>query len=278
MKIKRTSYNSKESLSVDFQKKIELEILGFVINFCKDNDINCFLTYGTLLGAVRHKGFIPWDDDVDVAMLREDYSKFMQLFDNSDTGHYSVISYETDKDYPYCFAKVQDNRTVLFEKNMKYSFSGVYIDVFPLDYVPLDNRKKSKYINRINLLHDLMGVKIRKRMTRHSKLKTIVSDILYVVLCFIPLQFLRNSINRYIHKISEEKSRFVGNFTVQTYIKKEKFPISFYREYEYLDFESIKAKVPKEYDKILTQIYGDYMKLPPPEKRVCSHGAVCYFK
>ena len=121
-------------LSMDEIKSVELEILKYVHEFCEKNDIKYFINYGTLIGAVRHKGFIPWDDDIDICMFRKDYEKFIELF-SKDEGKYKILSLESSDKYYNNFIKVIDSKTKIEdERNYKTYDSGIFIDIFPMDF------------------------------------------------------------------------------------------------------------------------------------------------
>ena len=121
-------------LSMDEIKSVELEILKYVHDFCEKNDIKYFINYGTLIGAVRHKGFIPWDDDIDICMFRKDYEKFIELF-SKDDGKYKILSLESSDKYYNNFIKVIDSKTKIEdERNYKTYDSGIFIDIFPMDF------------------------------------------------------------------------------------------------------------------------------------------------
>ena len=120
-------------------QRIELEMLIEVDRICQKHNIQYSLDGGTLLGAVRHKGFIPWDDDIDIGMKREDYTIFTQQFNHGDNKRYSFHCLENDKNYLYPMGKVLDNATVLYEPNKEYGYQiAVYIDVFVYDHIPSD--------------------------------------------------------------------------------------------------------------------------------------------
>lgn len=274
MKTKHTG----NRINIDEQKRIELEILKFIVEFCNKNDIKCSIAYGSLIGAIRHDGFIPWDDDIDILMLREDYEKFRSLFLNSRMEKYYLIDGDLNKRYPFPFMKICDNRTILYEKNMNYSFNGIYVDIFPLDYLPVNEKKWTNGVKKLLLLHNLMGVKIRKRLTRSTFVKTVLSDILYVFLKIIPLSVLKKAIKLQIHSLSKEQSEYVGNITTGAYIRKERFDVQLFDKIICHQFENITVPIPEEYDTILHKIYGDYMQLPPEEKRVFRHGTECFWQ
>ena len=109
-------------------KRIQLEILDNVMKFCDENDINCWLNGGTLLGAIRHKGYIPWDDDIDLGMLRKDYEKFRQLFNVNNT-RYKLVCFDDDTEFLYPFGKVIDTSTILYEPDENGIKLAVNIDI-----------------------------------------------------------------------------------------------------------------------------------------------------
>ena len=122
-----------KKLTLDEVKKIQLEILAYIDSFCKKNNISYFINYGTLLGAVRHKGFIPWDDDIDISMDREYYNMFIEKF-NQDSSKYKILSLDTDKAYFNNFIKVVDTTTKIVDNRNYKTFScGVFVDIFPMD-------------------------------------------------------------------------------------------------------------------------------------------------
>lgn len=263
---------------LDEQLDIEIDILKYVDDFCKKHQIKYFLYYGSLIGAIRHKGFIPWDDDVDICMLRKDYEKFIKEFQKQSNGKYGIICNKTNSKYPFNFAKVFDSKTVLYEKNFLTSYNGIYIDVFPIDNLP-DSMTAQKYqLKKLNLLHNLVGVKIRTRMIRHSIFKTFVSDLLYWSLKIVPISMLNKMIENTITKYSSHKTQYVSCLAIGTYLKKERFERSVFKDSIDVPFEKITVAIPIRYEEVLRTIYGDYMKLPPVEQRINRHGASCYWK
>ena len=118
-------------INVEELKHIQLDMLSDIAEFCEQNNIKYFLAYGTLIGAIRHKGYIPWDDDIDICMPRPDYDKFLSLYNKKDSA-YKAVAFELDENYKLPFAKVNDTRTVMWETMYDQDVFGVYIDVFPL--------------------------------------------------------------------------------------------------------------------------------------------------
>ena len=136
---------SEKVLSLEEIKRIELGILEYLHQVCEKHDIKYFIDFGTLLGAVRHKGFIPWDDDMDICMLREDYEKLQDYLIANPDERYEVMSYKNNLNYVYPFMKVQDNQTYLLEEDVRIdSNMGIYVDIFPVDGYEDDSVFKDK--------------------------------------------------------------------------------------------------------------------------------------
>ena len=153
-----------KELSISELKTYQIKLLSIVNDFCNKNKIKYWLTCGTLLGAVRHKGYIPWDDDLDIGMLREDYEKFLALFNDS-YSRYRVKSIENDNAFPYPYAKILDLKTVLYEPDYNGNKLSVNIDLFVYDIAPNDQKstiKLYKKRDRLRRLHNIRNNKIRR--------------------------------------------------------------------------------------------------------------------
>lgn len=277
MKIRLSTYAKQSSISVDEQKRIELDILSFFHDFCQKNNLRYYAIGGTLLGAVRHKGFIPWDDDVDVTMPRADYTRFLRLFAQADTGHYTLASGDSNPDYPYNFVKIQDDRTILFEKSMAYSFSGISIDVFPLDFLQENPGPRQRINKQLDRLYALVGAKVLRWVPRHSLLKTLGAALSRVFLAFVPVGVLRDKIERLISLSSKSPSSLVGILAIRKTIPTYCFDSAWMSEVVSLPFEHLSIRAPREYAKVLETAYGNYMQLPPVEERTYTHSTVSYF-
>lgn len=243
----------------------ELEIFKEFIAVCEKMNIKYYLLGGTMLGAVRHKGFIPWDDDIDVGMLREDYEKFISEAHNHFPEHLFVQSYKSENNFFYGYSKVRDLNTAYMETALmgKGFNMGLFVDVFPLDYYEYDNHKRfmlKKSILDERMISDLIPFKNRPIK---AKVLRIISKIMYGTSreAFAERENLFKSY---------KKGYYLANHS-GAWGEKEIVPAEWYAEGIFLEFEGIKVRAPKEYDKWLTQVYGDYMKLPPPEKRVTHH-------
>ena len=250
-------------------KMIQIDILKHVSKFCEDNDIKYFLSGGTLLGAVRHKGYIPWDDDIDIMLLRKDYDKFIKLF-NVNSNKYKVFSNDTDKLYPFPFAKVSDLNTLLKENtNIKYPL-GINIDVFPLDILPDNEYESIKFYRKVKVLKKIYILKSLKFKKDRTFIKKAIQCFAYIVLKPISVESIVKKICKISIKYNMKDSRYIG-CVVWGYGMKERMNKGVFNETIKVEFEGDMYNAPIGYDEYLRSLYGDYMKLPSVEKRQTHH-------
>lgn len=270
----------KELLLEDL-KSIELEILIEIDQICQRENIRYSLTAGTLLGAARHKGFIPWDDDIDLFMPRSDYNKFIDYCIKHKT-KFKLISSSTDSRYGYLFAKAIDTSTVVEElvADTKGIEMGVCVDIFPVDGLGNTYGDALKLFDSTKFQRELLIAanwkKFFRSKTRSWKYEPI-RFIFFLMSRFVSRERLIASIEKKLSKASYEESKYAG-CVCSAYRAKEIMEAHIFEEYIEMDFEGMKFKAFKEYDKYLTAIYGDYMKLPPEEKRVTHHMFKAYYK
>ena len=255
-------------------KKIQLEILDEVALFCKKNNINYWIDCGTLLGAIRHKGYIPWDDDIDVGMLREDYDKFMELF-NKNNDKYKFYSIENNKKFNYPYGKVLDTSTVLYEPDEKHGKKlWVNIDIFVYDNAPENIKQQKKMFKKRDIYNIFNSVKVSPYATsRKGGFTNIVRYPCHYILKLLPVGFFSKKIINNSKEYMNNETKYVGNFTSYKKLVADR---EIFKSFVEVDFEGKKYKAPIGYDKWLTLFYGDYMKLPPKEKQVSTHKFVAY--
>lgn len=259
-------------------KSIELELLIKLDEICTKHGLKYYLAYGTLLGAVRHKGFIPWDDDIDIWMPREDYDRFVKLYADKVIDKRYVLKGIDSDDYIYAFSKFIDLRTKIEEKWMLTNILGVYIDVFPLDSIPNKPVKRNLFIKTIMLAHYGSLLSTRENKTRSKAITTFVSKIIYYPVKAIGYKRWLHLVEKMCRRYSMRKTRFVGNISLDTYIYKECYDKQWFEPPVLLKFEGHSFYAPSNYKKILHAIYGDYMKLPPVEQRVKKHENRAFWK
>ena len=248
-------------------KAIELDMLRAFIDVCKKLGLRYYLLCGTLLGAVRHQGFIPWDDDIDVGMLRADYEVFLEKGQELLPEHLFIQSIKSEREYLMPFAKLRNSETTFLESSVSHIQinHGIFIDIFPLDYYPEQRCAQRKIDREIRHLNN----RIAKKFKAAGKPPFIIR------LKYILLQLRYPSVKRAV-QIREKRicsvaeSRLIANFG-SAWGKKEIVPVEWYGEGTEMTFEGLKVKVPVQYKNWLNQVYGDYMQLPPMEKRVAHH-------
>lgn len=266
-----------KKINLNELRKIQINILDYVDSFCRKNDINYWLDCGTLLGAVRHKGYIPWDDDIDIGMLREDYLKFIKAFNLDNSSNYKFHCYENDKNWHLPFGKVVDESTVLFEPDEKAGIkTSINIDVFVYDNAPSDLRKLHNMYLKRDIYTKLNNLQFFKHFTYESKNKyNWIRYPFHLLFQIFPKGYFVKKNIKNSKKYSKKETNYVGNFTSFKKIICEK---SIFDSFIELDFEGNKYLVPIGYKKWLEAFYGDYMKLPPKSQQVSHHRFVAYYK
>lgn len=249
-------------------KQISLELFKSFIKVCEKLNLNYYVLGGTMLGAVRHKGFIPWDDDIDVGMPRKDYNIFTENAQSFLPEYYFLQTYITDPEYMLGYAKLRDSRTAYIEtafnkkKNMNH---GVFIDVFPLDYYP-DAKLKQFMFDKKMIIYNK-----RVRDTLNIEHPTSLRAEVFTKIALKLLPDLYKACVKRDKLISSVKPSGTLANIYGAWGKKEYVPYEWFGKGTELEFEGIRVRAPEYYDKWLTQVYGDYMTLPPVEKRKSHH-------
>lgn len=251
-------------------RNIQLDILDKIHHFCEEKNIRYSLGGGTLLGAIRHKGYIPWDDDVDIMMPRPDYELFLRSFENK-YKHLELQHYKNSTACMKTFAKVFDNRTVLVEKFQK---CGIYVDVFPVDGLPAE----------CELPKFIKGIEERSYwLYRSTNMLAFDHNILHAVK-FLIKKIIDPSRKKIVTQFEDfitqypfDSSPFAGAI-VGRYVEKEHMDAEVFKSYVDLPFENRLYKGIENYDAYLRKHYGDYMQLPPKEKQVSNHEYSAWWK
>lgn len=257
--------NNRRYIDIDELKSIQLNILDRVANYCEDHHLTYFLGYGSLIGAVRHHGYIPWDDDIDIVMPRPDYDQFVAHF--NDYGYSEqVIDHSNNKLYSLPYAKVHDIRTVIHETMYKAeNVFGVYIDVFPLD-----GYRSSFQLGSIKLISRFLNAKKAIINCQRPTAKNFIIITGKILLAFISTSCLVNIMDHIARRANYNNSKMVKSF-FSVYGSNEVCEKQLLNDVIWESFEGKKYRIPKNYDVYLRHIYGDYMQLPPIEQQVTHH-------
>ena len=262
-----------KKLDIDEIKEVELGIMDYIHNICKEKGINYSLAYGSLLGAVRHKGFIPWDDDLDIALKRDEYDKLYQAILEDNNSIYKVVSWENDSRYPYPFYRVYDSRTVYENNYIQNDIElGICVDVFPFD----DYKDVNKEITKLDMYRRLSVYTLYGIRNKEAGIKNIIRYLMLVA-------FRLTRVKTWNKKLNDSSKVPVNSEYIDYLMESKKYSTKI--DAKALDevveckFEDRLYNIPKDYDHILTTIYGsDYVEIPPLEKRIQHDDFVAYIK
>ena len=259
-------------------KKCQMEVLDNIHNYCVAQNLRYYMVYGTLLGAVRHQGYIPWDDDVDIAMPRDDYEFLLENYNKNNMSDSCVISIKNNKDYYLEFAKAYHVKTVLVEHVYNPIEIGAYIDIFPIDNMPDEVEEARQLLNRVQKIGKALRKKSYIPAASEKKNIKVFAHTLFRI-CVISSRYnLIDKINRlgktYQFQKTAHAAIAVGGFSSL----KEYVPSIWYGEPKLIRFEDKSFYAPAHAHELLKQWYGDYMTPPPEEQQKSHHGFVAYWK
>lgn len=253
---------------------VQLEILREIVRVCELNDIKYFLIGGTMLGAVRHQGFIPWDDDLDIGIMRTDYEKFLSVAPLSLNKRYKLVDWKTDKTYPHPMAKVIKKGTVYRERKRKDAGEqGIWVDVFPYDSIESVVLLKKRVL-KLKALRSLIRAKCKYQTWQGENgilIGKFIKNLPFTIMSiFVDKANLIRKYEALSIEADSEASKCVFENGTEDY-SKWCFPKAYFQEFVNISFEDEDYIVPKKYHEYLSIAYGDYMKLPPESERENRH-------
>lgn len=266
--------------NVKAKQEILLSILVEFADICEKNNLTYFLGGGTLLGAVRHKGFIPWDDDIDVFMPRKDYEKLYQIWDEVYTHNkrYTLIRTNKEQNYHFRCMGIADKDTTLIKKyNVNEDIvHGIFIDIMPMDGIPVGKFAQAKQLVYA-VLFNICNVQRVPNFENRA-----IAFGAKIFLALIPSKKMRYKIWKYaekeMSKYSLYEEEYCKELTTNTKALGRKLPSSWFRETVYAEFENKNFRIPKYAREYLAAIFGNYMELPPEAERVPRHDETVLFE
>lgn len=267
------AFNLREKQEANLSSLLEID------KICRENNWTYFLAYGTLLGAIRHHGFIPWDDDVDIFMPRQDYDKLVEFMGDDIRDGFKLCTRENTENYPYYIPRFS---------NMQYRFVttlngpqfdiGAFVDVYPLDNYCNDKQSGMRLEKKLSLLNSLYAVYLNGAIGK-SAAKKCVSRVGHFLLRSLARKDFAAKINKRMRhtlsKYTSDSDKYVGVPCWGAGIQYDK---ELFSETMEVAFEGHKLYVPKRYDEILTLVYNDYMSLPDVDARNTSHHYEMYVR
>ena len=263
-----------KQISFEESKHIQIKTLEIIDKCCRENGIKYSLTWGTLIGAIRHKGFIPWDDDIDLMMKRDDYERFLRCFNEP---YYKLHYFKKNKFWHQFLTKVTDERTVVVFNYRKTGTFGLWVSIFPIDNVPDDGIEEWK--KRLHKKATLFRLRTAIWRNDTSLSRNILKMFFRGLLSPFSSYRLGMSVEALLKENNNKQTKQVclwdGGRGVTAFCY---FPSELFDYYIETEFEGKNYMVIREYDKFLRDYYGDYMQLPPVESRVPLHDFKAYYR
>lgn len=268
-------------ISDDEQRKIQLDLLTQIDEICVSQGFRYSLAFGTLIGAIRHGGFIPWDDDIDIAMPRPDYDKFVEYCQSNNTPFFLACT-KTDERYGYMFAKACAFGTqVIQHRADRFGCPlGVFVDIFPIDGLGENKKQAEKNFMKREFSRELLVASNWAKFFRNENRSFVGNAVrlaFYIASRSVKPRRRIERIEKFYRKIDFDKSEYAG-VICGAYRKREIMPREIFSEYIKVQFEGKSFNAFARYDEYLRALYGDYMTPPPVEKQVTHHDYTAYYK
>lgn len=249
----------------------QLELMTMVDSLCTEHNLTYYIIGGTLLGAVRHGGFIPWDPDIDIAMPREDYEKLREYFIHNESDSFFYQHYSTEKHHSqgHALIRIKNSHVVFCSKGSRFkpSCDGIYLDIFPLDNAPLDEKLQHKQSKKIKRISQLIYLKLAKVYKSNSALTVFAKYAVSLLLSPLTFTYLNRKRDMIMRKYNGKSKKYLVSMASHYSYWKQLMPSEIYGEPTRIQFEGLSLSAPALTTEYLTRIYGDYMALPPEDKR-----------
>ena len=272
-----------KELNTSEMQEVSLEILHTVASVCEEQQFRYALIYGTLIGAIRHKGYIPWDDDVDIMMPRPDYEKFLDYFQHHRDRfpHLELFNRDVCAAYPYMITRVSDDRYEIHMQNEKPYGMGVFIDIYPYDGLGNTRQEAVAYGLKGDRLSSLCYQASRNHYAIEvttSPIKKILKFPAYLLAKAVGKNYFQKMLKKMANRKEYDHSEYVGCVVWLSGGEKDIFRREWFDETIMWPFEKYEFRVPKQYDIVLRHTYGDYMQLPSEKDRIGHHFFSAYLK